>query len=201
VSTPMPGASTIDVSPAVALEGWMSLAELQLLAQLASEGPADAAIVEIGTYRGRSTVALAIGSRAGHGPPVYTFDPRHHFVGPRGGKAFGPPDQAALYGNLAEVANGIGETVFVVSLDSRLVARAWSQPVSLLFVDGDHARHAVAGDFWAWRPHLQTDALVAFDDTDYEDVDAVVQSLVALGELVPVEQVGKVAVFGLGGGR
>ena len=52
-------------------------------------------IVEIGAYRGASTVALAMGVRdAGRGH-VHSIDPHMHFRGVLGG-AFSPQDHAVL---------------------------------------------------------------------------------------------------------
>ena len=170
--------------------------ELELLFSLAAAAPADTSVVEIGTYRGRATIALALGSRQGAGVPVYTFDPHLPFVGPRGG-VFGPADQAQLYANLA--AAGVGQDVFVVCLDSRAVARNWPGPgVSVLFVDGDHDSDAVWDDFWSWRPHLVDGAFVAFDDVDHNGVASAVDALLGLGQLRPEGRVGKVAWFRVG---
>ena len=196
-------ASTADLHPAVAtaatVEGWMGVDELGLLAFLAAAVPADRAVVEVGNYRGRSTVALALGSRSGAGAPVYSIDPHTSFVGPRGG-TFGPPDQRALYENLTRT--GVGEEVFVVALGSPAVARSWAGPrVGLLFVDGDHRAEAVWEDVWSWWPHLADDAVVAFDDVDYDGVARVVDALVALGQLTAEGRTGKVGWFRTGGER
>jgi predicted O-methyltransferase YrrM len=186
------------LAPALAVEGWMSPDELEVLYALAARAPGDGAVVEIGTYRGRATVALALGAGDGGGSPVYTFDPHLPFVGPRGG-VFGPVDQASLYANLATA--GVGERVFVVSLDSRAVARVWpGGPVGLLFIDGDHNAEAVWDDFWSWRPHLPVGATVAFDDVDHDGVATTVDSLLAVGCLVPEGRVGKVAWFRVAAG-
>lgn len=46
-----------------------------LLRELAMGVPADQAIVEIGTYRGKSACYLADGAAAGNGAHVWTVDP------------------------------------------------------------------------------------------------------------------------------
>jgi hypothetical protein len=48
---------------------------------------------------------------------------------------------------------------------SEAAAAAWSRPVSLLFIDGDHEYESVRQDFELWRPHLLPDAVVALHDT------------------------------------
>src|SRR5688572_23455379 len=161
-----PWRAALDVVDGV--EGWLAREEAALLMDLAAAVPARQAVVELGNYRGRSTVALALGARDGCGAQVYSVDPHLEFAGPRGGR-FGRADQAHPYANLART--GVGAGVSVIGLDSRGVAAAWSSPqVGLLFVDGDHRYESVRADFEAWRPHLAPDARIAFDDCDYADV-------------------------------
>ena len=177
----------------LATEGWLSAVEARLLYGLAAGVGPGQSIVEIGNYRGRSTVALALGSRAGAGGQVYSFDPHTPFVGPRGGK-FGHADQAALYTNLS--AAGVGDTVSVVTLDARLVGPVWpARDVGLLFIDGDHRYEAVRADFTAWAPHLVAGATVLFDDVDFVDVARCVAEIVAEGRLIRRDPVGKVGRF------
>lgn len=185
----IPGLEIVDT-----VEGWLAVAEAHALAGLAAAVPGARAIVEIGNYRGRSTVALALGARSGGGAQVYTFDPHTEFVGPRGG-TFGRKDQAHLYANLARA--GVGEQVSVVTLDSRGIASVWPGPeVGLLFVDGDHREAAVRADIEAWYPALAADAVVCFDDVDFPDIARVVAELVTAGRLAPLGGVGKIAWFG-----
>ncbi len=176
-----------------AVEGWLAREEIALLLGEAARVPSGQAVLEIGNYRGRSTVALALGARRGADVPVYSVDPHLEFVGPRGGR-FGRVDQACLYANL--VAAGVGEQVYVVALPSSAVAASWSgPPIGLLFVDGDHRYAAVRADFEAWRTHLVPGATVLFDDCDYPDVARLVEERVAAGELLPREAAGKVRGF------
>lgn len=178
---------------ALATEGWMKRAEILALMALARDVPEGAHIVEIGTYRGRSTVALANGASCGNHGRVYTFDPHLEFSGVRGG-AFGPQDQAYLYRALADA--GVGEGVFVVCLDSKMVASNWpARDVGLLFVDGDHRREAVRADLLAWFPHLRSDAVVALDDTDFHDVQAVIQEFLEAGKMEALGNEGKLAWY------
>jgi predicted O-methyltransferase YrrM len=184
---------------ACAIEGQISKAEAAALARLAAAVEPAAEIVEIGSYRGRSTVALALGSRSGAGARVYAVDPHVEFTGARGGR-FGPTDRQELYGNLA--AAGVGDLVAVVALGSVAAARAWdSKSVGLLFVDGDHAAEAVQADVDAWLPHLRPDAVVAFHDVDFAGVADPLAALVASGVLRAVGRVDSLAWFELGGAQ
>ena len=54
------------------IPGWLSLQEAALLYDLAVDSPGP--IVEIGSYQGRSTAALSLGSKAGQQQTVYAID-------------------------------------------------------------------------------------------------------------------------------
>jgi predicted O-methyltransferase YrrM len=178
------------------VEGWLAHDEILLLMERAARVPRGEALVEIGNYRGRSTVALALGARRGAGAAVHSIDPHVEFEGPRGGR-FGRHDQAHLYANLTRA--GVGADVHVVALDSLSVARGWSgPPVGLLFVDGDHRYEAVRADLDAWRPHLASGACVLFDDRDFDDVARLLDERTRSGELVPCGGAGNVGGFELG---
>jgi predicted O-methyltransferase YrrM len=190
----MPRSPELAVSAEVALvetiEGWLSREEIALLLERAAAVPRGQVIVEIGNYRGRSTVALALGARRGAGARVVSIDPHVEFTGPRGGR-FGPEDQAQLYANLTRA--GVGALVHVVGLASLPVAAGWAGPeVGLLFLDGDHRYEAVRADLDAWQPHLAAAAGVVFDDCDYADVARLVAEREGAGLLVARGAAGKV---------
>jgi hypothetical protein len=144
------------------IRGWLSRDAAVLLYELAA-AVKEGCIVEVGSYRGRSTVALARGSANGHGPPVYAVEPHEPFVGPRGGE-FGPEDRAAFFRNM--VRTGAYRQVRLLNTSSEVVALGWSEPVALLWLDGDHSYEGVRRDFNAWAPHLMPGCDVVLDDTD-----------------------------------
>lgn len=186
-------ANDADLALVESIEGWLARAEIELLLAHAAEVPAAQAIVEIGNYRGRSTVALALGARRGNGAPVYSIDPHLEFVGPRGGR-FGRADQAELYANLTRA--GVGAGVHVVGLGSLPVAASWNGPaVGFLFVDGDHRYESVRADLEAWSRHLAPGAIIGFDDCDFPEVARLVAERERAGELVARGAAGKVRAF------
>jgi predicted O-methyltransferase YrrM len=187
-----------EVALVEAIDGWLAPDEIELLLELASAVPRGQAIVEVGNYRGRSTVALALGARRGAGARVTSIDPHVEFIGPRGGR-FGPEDQAWLYANLTRA--GVGAQVQVVCLPSLAVAASWPGPaLGLLFLDGDHRYDSVRADFEAWRPWLAPGACVVFDDCDYADVARLVGERERTAELVARGAAGKVRWFECRGG-
>ena len=65
------------------IAGAVTLDEGRRLARLAGKVPTEQVIVELGSHGGSSTSWLALGSRKGHGAPVYAIDPWDHAPGER----------------------------------------------------------------------------------------------------------------------
>jgi hypothetical protein len=145
----------------LAVDGLMSTPEVLLLYQQAREARGGA-IVEIGSFHGRSTSALALGSQDGNGAPVYAIDPYVTFTGPLGGK-FGPRDKIGFFQNLLFTA--AVPQVWVIHLPSVQAAKGWQEPIALLWIDGDHTYEGVKADFDSWSPFVIPGGLVAFHDS------------------------------------
>ena len=148
------------------VEGWLADDEVALLYQLAS-GVTSGAIVEIGSYRGKSTVTLALGSRDHHRVPVYAIDPHETFTGVMGFE-FRPADRTEFLRNLLRCQ--VSEIVRVINLQSCVAAAGWNRPVGLLWIDGDHRYESVKRDLDCWERHLAPGALVALHDSTDPDL-------------------------------
>lgn len=174
-------------------DGMLTFDECVLLYRLAREAPSGC-IVEIGSYRGRSTTFLGRGSLDGARVPVYAVDPHKEFVGVLGG-VFGPQDRTAFY--RAMLDNGTSEIVSLINLSSECFSHAWKEPVSLLWIDGDHRYEGVKRDFECWRPHLEAGAVVAFDDATDPHLGPrmLIDELTATGWLAEIALVGKIVVL------
>lgn len=143
------------------ISGWLSLPEAAFLAGLAGQVPVGQAIVEIGTYCGRSAVALAHGARPG--VRVYAVDP--HLEGIPTCPDPGPKQQAELYRHIVDSEKG--EIISVVSLRSAEAAAAWKvrgEPIGMLWIDGCHTYEAVRTDLDCWLPMVVSDGIVVVHD-------------------------------------
>jgi predicted O-methyltransferase YrrM len=151
-------------------------------------------IVEVGSWRGKSAIALATGAREvpeANRPLVYCIDPHRPFVGVYGGK-FGPHDRAEFY--QAMLRSGCADAVALVNLPSVDAARAFHEEVGLLFIDGDHSEAGVQADVDAWFPRLLPGATVLFDDAKDPEVGPykVIERLTRDGQVTVTGSVGKI---------
>lgn len=173
--------------------GMLAVEEAKLLYELARDVQVGV-IVEVGSFRGRSTVTLGRGSLDGFQVPVYAIDPHEVFHGVLGGE-FGPQDRGAFFE--AMLSTGCYWVVRLVNLSSEIVAPNWQAPVALLWIDGDHSYYGVRRDFDCWYPQLTSTATVAFDDSTDPRLGPrqVINEIIAGGEFSEVAQVGKVTVL------
>jgi hypothetical protein len=146
-----------------AIEGWLTLEEGRRLAYLASTVPAKQAIVELGSWKGKSTAYLAAGSKFGHCASVFAVD---HWVGhPELQYLFPDPSTTTLPEFLRNMEwQGHLDIVTPLSGKTVDVARTWTRPIGLLFIDAAHEYEAVKEDFLAWSPFVGVGGWVAFHD-------------------------------------
>jgi len=177
------------------LEGGVSFEEFCFLIQLASK-ILEGCIVEIGSFRGKSAVALALGARRNpyrKKPRIYCIEPHREFRGYYGGN-FGPEDRGAFYRTMLEAK--VFTEVALVNLESDLVGPAWREPIGLLFIDGDHRYESVKRDFQCWEPHVVPGGIIAFhDSTDPRcGPSRVIAEIVRTGRFQYVATVGRITV-------
>jgi MMP 1-O-methyltransferase len=142
------------VKPLIAdIPGWLTDEEGEALYELARSCRGDGVIVEIGSWKGKSTVCLGLGSRAGNSVPVYAVDPHADY-------RFGD------FKTNVERA-GIAELVRPVASLSQAAADGFDDPIELLFVDGSHEYDLVLEDFEKWVPKVVDGGWVAFHDTTW----------------------------------
>lgn len=184
--------SPFSIAKIMEIEGQIYPDEASLLYSLASLVTGDRAIVEIGSYRGRSTIALALGSRSGHEAPVFAVDPHEEFIGVKGGH-YGGSDRVAFMKNVLDA--GVADLIRLVNLPSLAAASGWQRDIGLLWLDGDHSYEGAAGDLAAWSPFLAPEAFVAFHDSYDDGPSQVISSALAGDHYRLIERVRGVTVL------
>jgi predicted O-methyltransferase YrrM len=152
VAAALPGGAVL--FPILAqVDGYLFPHEAVFLYWLARSGSGEGAIVEIGSYRGRSTLCLGRGVKGHRATRIASVDP--HVYG----------TEAHLRENLAHF--GMSEIVRPIVAPSVTAAGEWTGPVRLVFVDGHHEQSSVEADVDAWLPFLTAGGfLVLHDSTD-----------------------------------
>ena len=145
-----------DVYP---LPGMLTLAEIDCLFQLGQFNQCAGVIVEIGSWKGKSTVALARGAGKVHNEKIYAIDP--HKILPEEGYL---EDTEAEFRATIKQA-GVDSRVEPLIMTSEQAARGWNKPIRLLWIDGDHRYEPAKLDFTLWEPHLVEGGILAMHDT------------------------------------
>lgn len=138
-----------------------------------------APLLEVGTYCGKSSVYLGAAARVA-GTLLVTVD--HH----RGSEenqpgwewhepdlvdpAVGRMDTLPWFRRTVHDA-GLEDTVVAVVGSSPTVARFWSTPCALVFIDGGHGDEPARVDFECWTPHVAPGGLLAIHDVFPDPAD------------------------------
>ncbi len=138
-----------------------------------------APFVEVGSYCGRSTIWLGDAARRS-GTTLFAVD--HH----RGSEE----NQAGWEHHDRDIVDAVTQTIDTLPLFRRaihdaglephvvavvgpspVVARHWTAPVALLFIDGGHGVEPATADFELWTPHVAVGGTLAIHDVFPDPAD------------------------------
>jgi MMP 1-O-methyltransferase len=142
------------VKPLIAdVPGWLTDEEGEALYDLAKRCSGRGVIVEIGSWKGKSTICLGLGSRAGDGVRIFAIDPHADY-------RFGDFKANVERAEIADLVTPVPSL-------SQPAADGFDEPIELLFVDGSHEYDLVLEDFEKWVPKVVDGGWVAFHDTTW----------------------------------
>jgi SAM-dependent methyltransferase len=147
------------------VEGWLTDAQARRLWERAGSLSPGARIVEIGSFRGRSTIVLA--SAAPEGAEVLAIDP--HLGTDRGPREWvtsedlGERDLHAFLGNLERA--GVADRVRHVRRRSQEALGEVDPPVDLVYVDGAHRYRPARDDLRTWGGRVRAGGTVLVHDS------------------------------------
>jgi len=144
------------------IPGWMSEPDMRFLYNTAKTIPSLGVIVEIGSFKGRSTVALAFGSKEENKNTVYAIDKFEEFT-TKQHKTLYPHFFDDFMRNVTDA--GVKDIIIPIKMKSEEAVKGWDKAISFLFIDGDHAYESVKQDFELWKTHVRDGGVVAFHDT------------------------------------
>jgi hypothetical protein len=171
------------VSIACNIPGWMRPAELAWLHWAASRIPEGGTWIEIGSWKGRSLVATALGL-----PKDCRLISVENFAGNAGSKVQGdlalPVPWVEWQLELAvRMIRRLRPDLSVVCFPYPSVSAAGmmreDDKAHAIFIDGEHSYAAAKQDILAWRPHLRAGGLLCGHDREHKGVRQ------ALAETVP----------------
>lgn len=146
------------------VEGWLTHDQARALWRLASSTGGGGTIVEIGSYRGRSTILLALA--APQGVEVVAIDP--HAGNDRGPRQIaarpeqGEVDRMHFVRNLS--AAGVNGRVRHLRLPAQAALGALDTPPALLYVDGAHRYRPARDDIARWGGRVADGGSLAIHD-------------------------------------
>jgi predicted O-methyltransferase YrrM len=133
-------------------------------------------LLEVGAYRGRSTLYLAAGlqgARPDGGLVLYSLD--HHHGSEEMQAGWPDHDRTLVDAQTARMdsllywrrtVDDAAVAEFVVGLigTSAAVARNWTTPLALVFIDGGHGEEVAFADLHGWSPHVAPGGLLILHD-------------------------------------
>ncbi len=144
------------------VEGYLSPNEIRFLSLLAAYPTTEGEILEIGSFKGKSTIILAKAAALTDNPFVNAVDP---MIAPsetdpdlRGDASSFPDFQKNIE------SKDVAERIRLHKTFSYELAKIWSQPIRLLWIDGDHTYKGTKLDFDGFYDHLEDGAIIAIHD-------------------------------------
>ena len=130
----------------------LTIDEAYLLYNLAKKCKGN--IVEIGSYKGGSTVILAKGLKEPY--KVYAIDPHNM------DKNF---ESTLEFFNRNIRKEKVSDKIIPIIKTSEKAIKEWNKKIHFLWIDGDHRYFQVKKDFLLWEPFLRIGEIIAFHDT------------------------------------
>ncbi len=146
------------------IPGFLVEEEARFLGLIAACAPHSGAIVEIGSFKGKSTVMLAKVARHYGLGPVVAIDP-HNFNSTELAEhrtIVGASSYQEFLNNIGTA--GVSSQVKVHQAFSSEIAGGWNRPIRFLWIDGDHSYAGAKADFDGFFRHMIPEGIVAFHD-------------------------------------
>jgi len=173
------------------VEGFLGMGEMATLYRVARVA-ADFDIVEIGSWKGLSTIALALGMvTSGNRKKVHAIDP---FKG-EGVYETASPTFTEFSQNINNFM--VQHIVTAHRTTSEEAAKHFNNPISVLFIDGDHSYKACKHDIAAWYDMVEEGGFILFHDygnKNFQGVTDAVNENITYGRIEVVRRVSHMVV-------
>jgi predicted O-methyltransferase YrrM len=144
------------------VKGFLDPAEGRRLHDIALKAAELGPGLEIGSYCGKSTIYLAAAFKE-KGGVFFSLDHHRGSEEQQPGEEYFDPDLFTPQGFRVDTLPAFRRTLGQTDLEGTVVAlvcpsavavRAWTIPLSLVFIDGGHAYQTVRDDYEGWARHL-----------------------------------------------
>ena len=142
----------------------LTINEAKLLYYLAKTINKKGVIVEIGSYKGGSTIVLAKGSKSVNKEKVYAIDPHNTLPPGRIGKEIFPKTTLQIFKKNIKKTK-VDDYIIPIFKTSQEAEKDWNKPIKLLWIDGNHDYEFVKMDYLLWEKYLIKGGIIAFHDT------------------------------------
>jgi len=143
------------------IHGWLSLKEGNFLYHMAKKISAKGAIVEIGSYHGKSTVCLGLGViSSGTDRKIIAVDPHKGKIKDNGSLL--KPSLSVFLRNIKKYK--IDHLVKPEIMTSQQAAKQFNDKISFLFIDGLHDFKHARQDFLFWNKNVVDSGVIAMHD-------------------------------------
>ena len=149
------------------VEGFLTNKDGSLLFNLSKKVKGSGVIVEIGSWKGKSTIWLAKGSKKGNGIKVYAVD--HHMGSPEHKSSLGELWTFEEFKANIDRADVVDIVIPIVETSAD-ASRDFDDPIELLFIDGAHDYHSVKSDYDEWSHKVVDGGIIAFHDSEFHGV-------------------------------
>ncbi len=119
--------------------------------------------VEIGSARGKSAWLVGKALKENGSGRLYAIDPH---IRTNWNDSESVDTYELMRVNLERL--GVQDVVTIVRKTSIEALAGWSEPIDLMFIDGDHSYEGVKADWEGFKPFMKSFGLVIFHDTLWE---------------------------------
>lgn len=147
------------LNAATLVDGHLTPAEMKFLFMLGSHKTSPGVVLEIGSFKGKSTVILSEAAKLAGDELVHAVDPltQPSITCPQTSKHH---TREEFYANMETHQ----VNVKFYEMYSHELALEWKEPLRLLWIDGDHTYKGAQSDILDFKQYLQPGAIVAFHD-------------------------------------
>lgn len=154
------------------VKGFLADDEAAALYNYGIEASAKGPILEVGSYCGKSTVYLGCAAKQNDGV-VFAVDHHRGSEEHQLGEEYHDSDlydeSVGLMDTFKEFrknmrAADLDNTVVPLVSTSKVAAKHWSTPLSMVFIDGGHSFEAAEMDYRSWASQIQLGGILAIHD-------------------------------------